>query len=145
LPEDSRLERLLMGLCEELVDELDGVGCIVSRVIGDVLVQIAEYAPDGRTFALGRGFLISEFPETQAVLQTGSPQAVSTADESADPGELGVLRELGLDSVLMLALRADDAPWGLVEVYRNGPATFSGREIKRAQAAVRRTEAELLG
>jgi hypothetical protein len=144
LTQDSRLEGLLNDLCQELVLELDGVGCLISRVIGDVLVQIAEYAPDGRTFALGRGFLISEFPETQTVLETGVPHAVSSADESPDPAELQVLRELGLESVLMLALRAGDAPWGLVEVYRNAPGTFAGREIRRAQAAVRRAQAQLI-
>jgi GAF domain-containing protein len=138
LPEDVRLEGLLTGLCEELVHELAAVGCIVSRVIGDVLVLIAEYAPDGRTFALGRGFLISEFPETQAVLESGRPRTVSTVDDSPDPGELLVLEELELGSVLMLALQAGDEPWGLVEVYRNEPPTFSARELKRAQAAVRR-------
>jgi hypothetical protein len=143
LAADSRLERLLNALCEALVRELDAVGCIVSRVIGDVLVQIAEHAPDGPSFALGRGFLISEFPETQAVLESGRPRAVSVLDDDPDPGEIMVLRELGLESVLMLALQAADAPWGLVEIYRNGPAAFTGREIRRAQATVRRAQAEL--
>jgi GAF domain-containing protein len=143
LPDDVRLEGLLTDLCEELVRELAGVGCIVSRVIGDVLVQIAEYAPDGRSFALGRGFLVSEFPETQAVLESGRPRAVSTTDEAPDPGELMVLQELELESVLMLALQSRDTPWGLVEVYRNEPATFSTRELKRAQATVRRAQVAL--
>jgi GAF domain-containing protein len=143
LPEDVRLECLLTGLCEELVHELAAVGCIVSRVIGDVLVLIAEYAPDGRTFALGRGFLVSEFPETQAVLESGRPRAVSTVDESPDRGEIMVLEELELGSVLMLALHVGDEPWGLVEVYRNEPPTFSARELERAQAAVRRAQVAL--
>ena len=144
MPQVEELERLLEDLCEELVEELDALGCIVSRAIGDVLVIIAEYAPDGRTFALGRGFLISEFPETQAVLETGRPQAVSASDRSADPGEVQILRELGVESVLMLALRADEAPWGLVEIYRDGPPGFSGREIRRASAAVRRAQTLLV-
>jgi GAF domain-containing protein len=136
-------ESLLQDLCAELVRELDAVGCIVSRVIGDVLVQVAEYAPDGRTFALGRGFLISEFPETQAVLETGRPKAVSASDATADRAEVHVLRELGLESVLMLALRSADEAWGLVEVYRDGPEVFDGRQLRSASAAVRRAAAEL--
>jgi GAF domain-containing protein len=122
---------------------LGGAGCIVSRVIGDVLIQIAESAPDGRTFQLGRGFLISEFPETQHVLESGEPRAVSTLDERPDPAELDVLQELGVGSVLMLALRIEEDPWGLVEVYRNEPPDFGPREIESAQEVVAAAENRL--
>ena len=134
---------LLQDLCAELVAELDAVGCIVSRVIGDVLVQVAEYAPDGRTFALGRGFLVSEFPETEAVLKTGLPKSVAVTDVAADPAEVRVLRELGLASVLMLALRPGEESWGLVEVYRGAAEIFDDEDVRRASAAVRRAAAEL--
>ena len=123
--------------------QLGGTGCIVSRVIGDVLIQIAESAPDGRTFQLGRGFLVSQFPETQRVLVSGEPRAVSTLDEVPDPAELDVLQELGVGSVLMLALRVDDGPWGLVEIYRNEPPEFDPSEIERAQEIVAVAERRL--
>jgi GAF domain-containing protein len=123
-------------LCEALVADLDGVGCIVSRVIGDVLVQVAEHARDGRSFQLGRGFLISQFPATEAVLRTGAPCAVSVADEHPDPAEIGVLDDLAVRSVAMFALSNDDVAWGLVEVYRDEPPTFDAAELERAQATV---------
>ncbi len=125
--------------------ELEGVGCIISRVIGDVLVQIAEAAPDGRSYEQGRGYLVSEFPETQKVLRTGDPFFVSTADEAPDPAEVAVLRELGVGAVLMLALRVGGEPWGLVEVYRDEPATFAEDDAARASETIAHTAARLYG
>jgi transcriptional regulator with GAF, ATPase, and Fis domain len=130
-------------LCEVLVRELDGVACLVSRVIGDAIIQVAEYAADGRSYQLGRGFLVSEFPATEEVLTTGEPQAVSVDDDDPDPAEVEVLNDLAVRSVLMLALNADTRGWGLVEVYRNEPSTFDAEEIDRAQAIVERADERL--
>jgi transcriptional regulator with GAF, ATPase, and Fis domain len=130
-------------LCEALVREVNGVACIVSRVIGDAIVQVAEYAADGRSYQLGRGFLVSEFPATEVVLTSGEPCAVSVEDEDPDPAEVSVLDDLAVRSVLMLALNADARGWGLVEVYRNSPAMFDADEIARAQALVQRADERL--
>lgn len=130
-------------LCVALVDEVGGVGCIVSRVIGDVLVQVAEHAPDGRTFQLGRGFLVSQFPTTAEVLQSGVPQAVSADDEEADAAEVAVLTDLSTEAVLMLALHGPRGAWGLVELYRDAD-TFDAGETDRAQQIVARAS-EILG
>jgi GAF domain len=127
---------LTRRLCEELDAQVGGVGCIVSRVIGDVLVQIAEHADNGRTFQLGRGFLVSQFPTTARVLEDGNPQAVSLDDEAPDPAEADVLRDLAVRAVLMLALRGDSGSWGLVELYRVDPGTYGDDEIARAQEIV---------
>jgi hypothetical protein len=130
-------------LCVALVDEVGGVGCIVSRVIGDVLVQVAEHAPDGRTFQLGHGFLVSQFPTTAEVLQSGVPQAVSAADEKADEAEVAVLTELTIDAVLMLALYGPRGAWGLVELYRD-TEPFGSDEAQRAQEIVDRASETLV-
>jgi hypothetical protein len=125
---------LTSRLCVALVQETGASGCIVSRVIGDVLIQVAEHAVDGRTFQLGRGFLVSQFPTTAAVLETGMPQAVSVDDEDPDTAEVGVLEALGMSSVLMLVLGAS-GPWGLVEIYRES-GRFAAGEIERATGIV---------
>jgi hypothetical protein len=135
---------LTRGLCAALVDETRATGCIVSRVIGDVLVQIAEHAPDGRTFQLGRGFLVSQFPTTSEVLATGVARAVSVADEAPDPAEVAVLDELSMRSVAMLALAGRDEAWGLVEVYRDSMSSFTDDEIERAQRLVDAAAAQLV-
>lgn len=116
----------------------------MSRVIGDVLVQVAEHAPDGRTFHLGRGFLVSQFPTTDEVLRGGGACAVSLGDPDADPAETAVLRDLDVGAVLMLTLRGRDAAWGLVELYRADPATFDATDIRRAEAIVARAEPVLV-
>lgn len=140
--EGEGIETLMADLCRDLVAELGGVGCIVSRVIGDVLVHLVDHAPDGRNLQLGRGFLVSEFPETQTVLETGTPSAISMLDQAPDPGEAGVLDELGVTSVLMLALRPRGVPWALVEVYATGRA-FDDADAARAQALVERAATRL--
>jgi hypothetical protein len=119
------------------------VGCIVSRVIGDVLVQVAEHAPDGRSFQLGRGFLVSQFPTTAEVLRSGEASAVDLDDPEADEAEAAVLRDLAVRGVLMLALHDGATAWGLVEVYRLEPAAFAPDEVERAGQVVRDAEARL--
>jgi hypothetical protein len=135
---------LLQRAARDLVVALDADACAVSRALGDVLVQVAEHAPDGRTFHLGRGFLVSQFPTTDEVLRGGGACAVSLGDPDADPAETAVLRDLDVGAVLMLTLRGRDAAWGLVELYRADPATFDATDIRRAEAIVARAEPVLV-
>lgn len=134
---------LTARLCAQLDAEVGAAGCIVSRVIGDVLVQVAEHAPDGRTFQLGRGFLVSQFPATAEVLRTSEPRAVSLEDPSVDDAEASVLRDLAVRAVLMLRLGRGAVAWGLVELYRVDPPGFTGAEIERASAVNSRAEDRL--
>lgn len=135
--------QLTQRLCEALDREVGGVGCIVSRVIGDVLVQVAEHAPDGRTLQLGRGFLVSQFPTTGEVLRSGRARMVSVDQSDPDPAEVGVLDDLAVKAVLMLSLRDGETAWGLVELYRLEPARFTDAEIEHAQQIVSQAERAL--
>ncbi len=83
---------LLTSLCRELVASPGGDGCLASRVIGDVLIGVADYAPDGRTLQLGHGYLVSAYPETKLVLESRQPRCLSLADDDVDPGEAAILR-----------------------------------------------------
>lgn len=130
-------------LCSKLTREVGGIGCIVSRVIGDVLVQVAEFATDGRTFQLGRGFLVTQFPVTAAVLDDGVPRVASTDDPAPDAAETAVLEDLGVRTVLMLSLQANGAAWGLVELYRIEPSTFGDDEVAAASRFVHAAAARL--
>ena len=134
---------LTARLCEQLDADVGAAGCIVSRVIGDVLVQVAEHAPDGRTFQLGRGFLVSQFPATAEVLSGTEPRAVTLEDEAADPAEAAVLRDLAVRAVLMLRLGQGAPAWGLVEVYRVEPPRFTEAEMQLAAAVVHQAEGRL--
>jgi GAF domain-containing protein len=122
LRQQTTLPDLLHTATRELVDAVDGVACAISRRVGDVLIQVAEHARDGRTLVLGHGYLITDFPLTQHVLEDDVSERCSILDETCDDSEANLLRELGLDSLLMLPLSSSTGRWGLAEVYVNGRA-----------------------
>jgi GAF domain-containing protein len=127
---------VLAALTRELTQRFDALGCAVSRPVGDVLLLFAEHTRSGRSLQLGHGYLVTDYPETARVLATGTPLTVSALDLDADPAERYVLDELGATAVLLLALRPGGTTWGLVEIYRDGGATFSADEERRAEAIV---------
>jgi hypothetical protein len=125
----------LHALCARLVEELRADACVVSRALGDVLIQVAEHVSDGGTLLLGQGHLASDYPLTVEVLERRRPRTVSTADPDADAAEVGLLRVLGYDALLMLPLPADGERWGLVEVYARG-RPFSEPDVAAAERIV---------
>lgn len=111
---------LLGRTAESFVGVLDAPACTISRVIGDLLVDLVQHRREGRADRLGHGYLISDFPLTEKALEKDEPHCVSVHDADPDPRESALLAELGFESLLMLPLLAADAPWGLAEIYVNG-------------------------
>jgi GAF domain-containing protein len=130
---------LLTATAHELVERLAADACTVSRVIGDVLILVAECAPEGRTLLLGQGYLVPDYPLTQGVLSTGRPRMLTLADEGVEPGEARVLEGLGFASLLMLPLPIGGDRWGLVEVYRTAPLPFDANDVRVAAEILART------
>jgi hypothetical protein len=114
------------------VDVVDGTACAISRIVGDVLIQVSEYALDGRTLVLGHGYLISDFPLTKRVLEDREPVVCSLLEGDCDPSEADLLRELQLESLLMAPLGAAVNQWGLAEIYVNGRA-FTQDDVERVR------------
>jgi GAF domain-containing protein len=132
----ANVAELLGRTAESFVDVLDAPACTISRVIGDLLVDLVQHRREGRADRLGHGYLISDYPLTRAVIEERDPQTVYTGDPDADEAETRLLAELGFDSLLMLPIEAEDAPWGLVEIYANGRRFEPGDvEVARALAA----------
>jgi hypothetical protein len=131
LQNETTLPGLLHAATREFVEVVDGVACAISRVVGDVLIQVAEHSRDGRTLVLGHGYLISDFPLTDSALREGRPQLVSLLDPDPDPREGVLLGELELDSLLMIPLPGPTGPWGLAEIYVNG-RRFDEDDVARA-------------
>jgi hypothetical protein len=127
----TSLPGLLHTATREFVDVVDGVACAISRIVGNVLIQVAEHARDGRTLVLGHGYLISDFPLTQDVLEQEAPAVCSLLDDDCDPSEAELLRELQLDSLLMIPLPSAAGNWGLAEIYVNG-RVFTDDDVARA-------------
>jgi transcriptional regulator with GAF, ATPase, and Fis domain len=133
LATETTIRGLLGSSCRELVELLDATACAISRVIGDLLVGLDEHTTSGRPLAHGHEYLISDFPLTREVVETGDPRWVSRLDENADEHEAALLAKLGFQSLLMVSLPTADGCWGLVEVYEE-----SGRfDEERARLAAR--------
>jgi GAF domain-containing protein len=143
-------ERTIRGLlgtaCRELVVMLDATACAISRVIGDLLVGLDEHTVSARPLAHGHEYLISDFPLTREVVESGQPRWVSRLDENPEANEAALLKELGFESLLMVCLPARQGCWGLVEVYsENGRfdeerAELAARFAKRAGSLLERLE-----
>jgi hypothetical protein len=133
LQNEMTLPGLLHAATREFVEVVDGLACAISRVVGDVLIQVAEYARDDRTLVLGHGYLISDFPLTEEALRLGEPQCLSLLDPDPDPREATLLSELELDSLLMIPLPSPTGPWGLAEIYVNG-RRFDSDDLARVGA-----------
>ena len=134
---EHSVSRVLHVACGELVELLDATFASVSRVIGDLLVELSGYRRDGGEHPLEL-FLVTDYPLTQDVIQIGEPRVVRRADPGADPAEAALLARLGFDSLLMLPLRSHGQSWGLVEIYIEDDRTFSADEIGSAQAIIER-------
>lgn len=133
---ETTVSRLLNVTCAEIVDLLDASRCSVSRIIGDLLVELGDFDRSGDASPLEL-FLVSDYPLTQDVIETGEPRVVLRSDPSADPAEAALLERLGLDSLLMLPLRSRGQNWGLVEIYADD-RSFERNEIDLAIATVDR-------
>jgi GAF domain-containing protein len=117
LESETTVRGLLGAACRELVDLTGATACAVSRVIGDLLVGLDEHTTGERPLAHGHEYLISDFPLTREVVESGEPRWLSRLDEHAEENEAALLAKLGFESLLMVCLPARDGCWGLVEVY----------------------------
>jgi GAF domain-containing protein len=127
-----RLLDALSNIAEALVVELEADACAISRVIGDVLILVAERVPNGGTLQMGQGYLVPDFPETAEVLTAGGTRALTLDDPDVDEAEARILRQHGFGALLMLPLHVNEAVWGLVEIYRVTRRGFTDADAKRA-------------
>jgi len=76
-------------------------------------------------------------PRARAVIEEREPRTVFAGDPDADPGETQLLAELGFDSLLMVAIEAEDGAWGLVEVYGEKGQRFNDEQVALARELAR--------
>lgn len=131
------MSRVLHVACAELVELFDASFASVSRVIGDLLVELSGYRRSGEPHPLEL-FLVTDYPLTQEVIDGGEPRVVRRADPRADPAEAALLERLGFDSLLMLPLLSHGQSWGLVEIYADEDRQFGQEDVERALKIVDR-------
>jgi hypothetical protein len=117
LEAETTIRGLLGAACRQLVELTGATACAISRVIGDLLVGLDEHTTGGRPLAIGHEYLISDFPLTREVVETGEARWLSRLDINAEENEAALLAELGFESLLMVCLPAGGGCWGLVEVF----------------------------
>ena len=66
----------------------------------------------------------------------GEPRAVSFVDGDVDPSEAFILRDLGMNALLMLPIRVGGRVWGLIELYEMRLRRFAEDDIAVAQFLV---------
>ena len=128
----SSVPAALAATCRALVEILDAQACAISRLVGELLVQIEEVVQPGRSLIIGQGYVISDYPLTREVLENREPTPVSVFDPDSDPAEAELLRELGYEALLMAPLVVGEETWGLVEVYDAGERRFSPDDLELA-------------
>ena len=140
---EKTVEGVCTRLCKALVFVVGATACSASRVVGDYIVDATEHAL--REVSLGdeAAYRIADFPLTADVLRTGEPRAVSFSDGDVDPAEAFILRDLGMNALLMLPIRVDGRSWGLIELYEMRLRRFGADDIAVAQFLVAQAERRL--
>ena len=143
LERETTVPGVLRAACVLLTNDLEAHACNLSRVVGQLLVDLCEHSLDGRTIQLGRGYLLPDFPLTQEVIECREPRIVSLLDADVDESEAELLRDMHFDSLVMVPLVVEESCWGLFEVYREGTTVFTDQDVARASAIVESTGAVL--
>jgi len=143
LEREATLPGVLKTACVLLTSELEAHACNLSRLVGQLLVDLCEHSTDGRRIQLGRGYLLPDYPLTQEVVETREPRIVSLLDAGVDESEASLLRDLKFDSLVMAPLVLDGSCWGLFEVYREGTNVFAAEDVARAVAIIETTSTVL--
>jgi diguanylate cyclase (GGDEF)-like protein len=130
-------------LCKTLVFVVGVTACSASRVVGDLIVDAAEHAL--REVSLGEeaSYRIADFPLTAEVLRSGEPRAVAFADGDVDPAEAFILRDLGMNALLMLPVSVGGKTCGLVELYEMRHRRFTDEDVAVAKFLVAQAERRL--
>ena len=146
LEAETSIRGLLGAACRELVELTGATACAISRVIGDLLVGLDEHTTSGRPLAHGHEYLISDFPLTREVVETGDARWLSRLDENPEESEAALLAKLGFESLLMVCLPTSGGCWGLVEVYsEHGRFGAEDAELVTRFAAYTGEQLERLG
>jgi diguanylate cyclase (GGDEF)-like protein len=140
---EETVEGVLDRLCKGLVFVVGATGCQASRVVGAYLVEAARHSL--REISLGHeaAYRISDFPLTAETLRLGEPRSVSFLEKEVDPAEAFILRELGMNALLMLPVRIRGRSWGLVELYEMRTRRFTDDDASLAEFLVSQAERRL--
>jgi diguanylate cyclase (GGDEF)-like protein len=140
---EETADDVLSRLCKALVFVVGATACQASRVSGNLLVDAEKHSL--REISLGdeAAYRIADFPLTAETLASGEPRAISFLEGEVDPAEAFILRELGMNAMLMVPLRVRGRSWGLVELYEMRLRMFTDDDVAIAQFLATHAERRL--
>ncbi len=89
----------------------------ISKVDGAQLTDTTQHALRDVDLGGQKAYVIADFPVTQEVLETLTARSISFLDDDLDGAEAFVLRELQMNSALLVPVVVRGKAWGLVEIY----------------------------
>jgi diguanylate cyclase (GGDEF)-like protein len=140
---EETVEGVLERLCKGLVFVVGATGCQASRVVGAYLVDVARHSLREVSLGHDAAYRISDFPLTAETLRLGEPRTVSFLEKEVDPAEAFILRELGMNALLMVPVRIRGRSWGLVELYEMRTRRFADDDVSLAEFLVSQAERRL--
>ena len=114
---ESSVEEVLERLSKAIAFVVGATATNISRVDGPRLLDTAKHALRDVDLGEDVAYVIAEFPVTQEVLETLTTRSISFLDEDLDGAEAFVLRELQMNSALLVPIVIHGRAWGLVEIY----------------------------
>jgi len=140
---EETAEGVCSRLCKALVFVVGATGSSASRVVGDYVVDATRHTLREVSLGAEAAYRISDFPLTAEALRTGESRAISFLDGEVDPAEAFILRELGMNALLMVPIVVDGRPWGLVELYEMRLRRFTEDDVAVARFLVSQGERRL--
>ena len=117
--------------------------CALSLTEGDNLRTIAFCAGLQLQPVDQDSYVISDYPETVAAMETRQTRQIRADDLDADPLELEIMQRNDARTLLIVPLVVGDSVKGLVELYDSRPRVFSTDEQRLALALGRYLAATL--
>ncbi len=114
---ETTVERVLERLGKAIAFVVGATATNISKVDGDQLTDTAQHALRDVDLGGQKAYMISDFPVTQEVLETLTARSISFLDDDLDGAEAFVLRELQMNSALLVPVVVHGKAWGLVEIY----------------------------
>jgi diguanylate cyclase (GGDEF)-like protein len=143
LGRETSVDSMLHAATRQLTTAVGATACVISRLDGETLRDLAVYSPVPWSLDERDVHLLSDYPVTVESLETGEARAHVLTDEGIDPGEASALRRVGMQSVLMVPVTVDGRPWGLAEIYDARARRFRAADIQLAELVIGHVQALL--